>query len=254
MAGRKSTRAPHGIVWLLTVALCVLTILAGCTGGQQATETAGESQEQAVQEDAGEAQGTVADDEERQEANALAKELLAEANVVEPAITQALQSFEDDTATLVGLDFRIKGEDSLTRKILSDAHTEEISLAEAAANISDVVRYTYAIDPKVYVDKTTEVLKALEDAGYTVVKFKNFWAGDLYKGLNTKLLTPDGMMIEVQFHTPESYDTKEREHEYYEVSRAEDATEEEVAEAERMLREFNESLEIPPGALEFAWE
>lgn len=256
MRRRKAVGGTHGVARCLACALVALAMLAGCTGQQQATEAAQpaiESQEQSLQDDAGEAQ-SVRDDEELREANALAQERLAEGREVEPAITQTLQSFEDDSARLMGLEHRLKGEKSLARKIVSDAHTEEISLEEAADNISDVVRYTFAIDSPVYVSMTTEVLKSLEDMGYTVVKFKNYWADDLYKGLNTKLLTPDGYLFELQFHTPESLDVKERTHVYYEAARSEDATEEEVAEAERMERELIAGLEIPPGALEFAWE
>lgn len=256
MSERRVVHVPRGVVWYLVGLVCVLTVLVGCTAQQQATETTQqetESQAQSSQEGAGEAQTAVAQ-EEQEAANALAKGLLDKAKVVEPAITQKLQSFEDDTTKLVSLEHRLKTEESLTRKILTNAHTEEISLEEAAADIGDVVRYTMCIDSPVYVSRATEVLKALEDMGCTVRKFKNLWAGDMYKGLNTSIETSDGIVFELQFHTPESYDVKEQTHGYYEIARAEDATEEEVAEANRMRRQLNEGLEIPPGALEFTWK
>ena len=52
---------------------------------------------------------------------------------------------ESDTAYLQGLENRIKSEESLTRKILSDAQEKNVSLEAAAAEIGDVLRYTLCI-------------------------------------------------------------------------------------------------------------
>jgi len=48
---------------------------------------------------------------------------------------------------LAGLNNRLKTLDSLTRKIKSDSITQGISLAKAAAKISDALRYTMVIEP-----------------------------------------------------------------------------------------------------------
>jgi hypothetical protein len=53
-------------------------------------------------------------------------------------------------------------------------------------------------------------MRQLEDAGYTNVKVKNtFKPGSPYKGINTTFGTPDGQSFELQFHTPESFNTKQ---------------------------------------------
>ena len=152
------------------------------------------------------------------------------------------------------MDHRFKSQESLARKILLNAHTEEISLEEAADDINDVLRYTMCLEPGVYVSKATDMLKGLEAKGYTVVQFKNKWGGDLYKGLNTLIKAPSGIVFELQFHTPDSYKVYNETHQYYEIARAEDSTEEQVEEANRKRRELNEGLAVPEGALEFKWE
>ena len=263
MSRNVAARAPRAVVWCLACVLLALVMLAGCATGDDASDTANQpaqSQVATVREDPYEEQPATPDEgqpatpDEEQTARALAKEILARAREVEPAVTQDLKSLEDEAAQLAGLDFRLKGEDSLARKIVSDAHDKEVSLEEASAAIHDVIRYTFCIEPSKYVDKATEVLGELEGRGYDVTKFKNMWANDLYKGLNTNVATPDGTVVEIQFHTPQSYDVKQQIHEYYEVSRSEDATEEEVEEATSAERRLTGTVEIPNGAIEFTWE
>lgn len=251
MAHRHVLRASKGTTLLLAIVLCALIALAGCAQQPQASTS---EQSSAQSQTATASDDSATSEDEQEQANALAKEYLAVAAEYEPAVTKELQTYEDDQAKLVALDHRFKSQESLARKILLNAHTEEISLEEAAEDISDVLRYTMCIEPDVYVSKATDVLKSLEDKGYTVVKFKNKWDGDTYKGLNTLLKYPDGIVFELQFHTPESYEVYNKTHEYYEIARAEDSTEEQVEEATRIRRELNEGLTIPEGALEFTWE
>lgn len=259
-----------GIIAHLAGALCVLALLGGCAQQPQTTGASQEvEQEQASPAEADgktpadetDALGDQASDdpspanaEEQAQADELAKMRLDEARSQEPQVTQDLQSFEDDRGKLVGLDFRLKSQESLARKILLDAHTEEISLDESASKIRDVLRYTLCMNPDDYVSKATEVLKGLESKGYVVVKFKNTWDNDIYKGINTNIKAPSGIVFELQLHTPDSFEVKENNHRYYEIARSEDATEEEVAEATRIMRENCANLEIPAGALEFRWE
>lgn len=256
MARRHASHASNGITLLLVIVLCALIALAGCAQQPQATtseQPSVQNQTDSTQTDSAQEDSAV-DEGEQKQADALAKEYLDVAAEYEPAVTQDLQAYEDDQTKLVALDHRFKSQESLARKILLNAHTEEISLEEAAEDISDVLRYTMCVEPDVYVSRATDVLKSLEDKGYTVVKFKNKWDGDTYKGLNTLLKYLDGIVFELQFHTPESYEVYNKTHEYYEIARAEDSTEEQVEEATRIRRELNEGLEIPEGALEFTWE
>ena len=65
-------------------------------------------------------------------AEKLADELIEAAVRAEPEVTALLLSFESENARLVGLEHRIKSKESLTRKILTDAHDMEVSPEEAA--------------------------------------------------------------------------------------------------------------------------
>jgi hypothetical protein len=176
---------------------------------------------------------------------------------LEPAVTELMKSFESDTVHLEGLEFRIKSKSSLMEKIARKVHEKGIEVEEAAAGIADVLRYTMIINDDEYVATTKNVLDSFVEQGYSVAEFENHWA-DVdydYQGINTKLRSPEGFLIELQFHTPDSYDTKqEKTHKYYEIIRSEDATEEEKAEAARIQHELFAQVPVPEGVMEFTYE
>lgn len=172
----------------------------------------------------------------------------------EKKVTNSMKSLQDNNSELVGLDFRLKTQESLARKIYSDSLADNISLEEAASGISDSLRYTLCIDPANYASKVTESLTKLESEGYKVTKFKNFWGGELYQGINVQLEAPDGFKIELQFHTKDSFHTKEvLNHKYYEIARSDSATVEEKAKANEIMK-YNQSLvKTPEGASNLDW-
>ena len=192
--------------------------------------------------------------DEQAVAQALAGELYARAAAEEPTVTADLQAMESEYAHLIGLDFRLKTKESLARKILLDAHTLEITPEAAAAAIGDALRYTFCIDEARYVETVDSVLHTLDAKGYTVERVKNSWGSPLYKGINTKLRLADGMMMELQFHTPESYDAKEsKTHAYYEILRSEDSSEEEKQMAAEKQAEVFGQVPVPEGAPEYTF-
>ena len=187
-------------------------------------------------------------------AEKLAEELIEKAEKVEPEITAILKSLESKNARLVGLEHRIKSEESLARKILSDAHDMEVSPEEAAALIGDVLRYTLCIDEDQYVPTVDKTMKTFEGKHISVLKFKNRWGGEGYKGINTNLKTEDGFIFELQLHTPASFEAKEAEHANYEIVRSETATEEEKRAAEEYSKQIYAQVPIPEGAPDYVWE
>lgn len=190
-------------------------------------------------------------DEER--AAEIAKEYIAQAEVEEPAVTSLLREAESDTAYLEGLENRFKSQESLTRKILTNSQEDNMTLEEAAAKIADTLRYTLCIQDDEYVDTVDETLKKLTEAGCSVVKFKNTWGGDLYKGINTQLTTASGYLFELQFHTPASFEAKTVEHTYYEIRRDPDTSEEERDRLEALSAEVYQKVPVPEGAPEYRW-
>ncbi len=189
--------------------------------------------------------------DEQKEADKYAQQLYDAASKVEPTVTAVLKSLESDKAHLEGLDFKLKSVESNSRKILSDAHDMEISVEEAAKNIHDSLRYTYVIDDSNYVEMTKQITDTLVQNGCTIYKFKNFWANkDVdYKGINALFVTKDGVMFELQYHTPDSYDTKQnKNHANYEIIRSETTSAEEKAEAAKKQKELFNLVPIPEGA------
>ena len=182
-----------------------------------------------------------------------ARQLLSKAAAVESGITRDMQRLETAHAQLLGLDCRLKSEDSLARKIESDADTRHISMDQAAPGIHDIPRYTLAIDHDRYQETVPTVLSALEQSGYTVEKFNNAWGGKYYQGVNVQLTSPDGVPVELQLHTPQSFAIKQASHGVYEIRRDPSTSEEEKAKATRLSLAYNAQVRMPQGADTLAW-
>ena len=93
------------------------------------------------------------------------------------------------------------------------------------------------------------------DRRFHLVKLKNLWNAEQYKGVNSQWRAPEtGTRCEMQFHTSESLDAKELTHQAYERIRAAAAlpTEERDFAEEQALDDFqsraNALLVTPPGA------
>ncbi|WP_026759877.1 hypothetical protein [Selenomonas ruminantium] len=184
----------------------------------------------------------------------LAQSLIAEAQEAEPDITRDMRALEQNGVYLTGLTHRIKAEDSLMQKILSDAVKDNVNLGQAADGISDVLRYTLVIKDEDYSHRVPEAMKKLTASGYEVVKFNNAWGGKFYQGINVQLISPSGVKTELQFHTPKSYAIKQASHGVYEIRRNPEATPEEVAEATVKSIAYNRQVKMPPGTKEIVWE
>ena len=186
-------------------------------------------------------------------AGTLAREKLARAALEEPLITAILRQMESDACSLQGLDSRLKSEESLARKIQTDAAADGITEDEAAAKIADVLRYTLCIPEDEYAATVKATLQKLTDAGCSVIKFKNTWGGFGYKGINSQLKTPGGYVFELQFHTPASYNAKEEAHKNYEAIRDPATSPEERNRLEEFSRDLFRQVPVPDGATELSW-
>ena len=183
------------------------------------------------------------------EAELLAENLFKKAESVEKETTSLMKSFEVDGRHLEGLDYRFKSQESLSRKIVTKSHQKGISLEEAASEIDDSLRYTLVSDEAGYCQMVDETLNRLEREGYTIKNFKNTWGDDVYQGINVSIKSPEGVSLELQFHTDASYYTKEHlNHAYYEIARSETATAEEVAEATEKMKANQALVNRPAGA------
>ena len=184
----------------------------------------------------------------------LAQSLIAEAQAAEPDVTRDMRALEQKGVYLTGLTHRIKTEDSLMQKILTDAVADNVDLGQAADGISDVLRYTLVIKEADYSRRVPEAMKKLTSSGYEVLKFRNAWGGKFYQGINVQLMSPAGVKTELQFHTPQSYTIKQASHGVYEIRRNPEATPEEVADATSKSIAYNAQVKIPAGAKAICWE
>lgn len=173
-------------------------------------------------------------------AHGVAAQLHKNALAVEPAITaKMVNSAERYGARLDGLAFRIKGKDSLARKIDDMAARSGITHEQAGDLISDSVRYTMVLADHNYTRGTAEVLDGFRAEGYTA-RVKNYWQkGDPYQGINVAMTSPDGTNVELQFHTESSLATKEVIHLDYEAYRTSGSNDERRMYWNRMIAEAN---------------
>jgi hypothetical protein len=144
------------------------------------------------------------------EAVAEAKRIRERALAVEPKVTELMKTIQENAGgEFVQLEQRVKSTDSLARKIDGDAVTEfDGDRSRAADAVSDAVRYTLKVGDENYAQSLDSTVKALEASGFTL-RVKNFWqSGDPYDGVNIKA-KKDGVEVEIQLHTPSSFEHKE---------------------------------------------
>jgi hypothetical protein len=175
--------------------------------------------------------------------------LVDKATAEEPKITQDIQKHTPANTKLEGLDFRLKQPGSTRDKLDKYIKEEGKSLSDAVASIKDLVRYTAVIPHDSYISGVKQTLDNLTHAGYKITSFRNTWNNPTYKGINTNLTTPTGQVVELQFHTPESFNTKMSNHHDYELERHPDATQTLREETTARMNQRVAALKVPSGAV-----
>ena len=113
------------------------------------------------------------------------------------------------------------------------------------------MRFTLEYSESRYTDGVQADVERLQGAGYKLLKLKNLWAKDQYKGINSQWGTPEtGLRIEVQFHTPQSREAKELTHRAYERLRDPLTSKAEETELEAYQRRVNALVKRPPGRIQ----
>jgi len=143
------------------------------------------------------------------------KALYAEKNV-----TDSMLYLEDSNTQLVGLNYKVKSLDSIQEKIARMHQNYGYNIQDASLDINDSLRYTLLVDSNNYESVVLYKLSTLRKQGYNIKYVNNAWNNPVYKGLNVTLTSPDGVMVELQFHTEGSYRVKQiLNHDFYEISR-----------------------------------
>lgn len=172
----------------------------------------------------------------------------------EPKVTRDMKYVvQHEGGELRGLEYRVKSEDSLLRKLKLKGETKGLSPIQLVNDIKDVLRYTMVYPPVGWGLSVQDSLWGLEERGYRVKEEENFWEkGDDYSGLHYTLEAPTGINIELQFHSDDSHRLKEEKlHQMYEEFRDHRTPAKRKQELfDAMAKEWD-NVPIPDWALEF---
>jgi len=165
-------------------------------------------------------------------------------------ILPALRRLEaaDPDRQLAGLEHMVKGEDRLKEKLADELFGKNKTVRQALNEVPDAVRFTLRYDSGHYADGVLADVERLKVEGFELIKLKNLWDGNQYKGVNSQWCRPDtGSRFEMQFHTLESLEAKELTHGAYERIRGSAVTSAERREARVFQHRVNAMLSTPPG-------
>ena len=185
--------------------------------------------------------------EQNAEATKACADLRDEADqVIRPAVLRVEAA--SPGGCLAGLNHMLKGEDRLKEKIADELLAKPgKTVREAISEIADPVRFTLSYPPQRYAEGVLADVDRLKAEGFELIKLKNLWTADQYKGINSQWRRPDtGTRLEMQFHTPESVEAKEVTHPAYERIRGSDASPAERRELRAFQLRVNALLVAPP--------
>jgi hypothetical protein len=189
-------------------------------------------------------------------------DFLADSRAAEPRITDDLVRIVGDQpgARLEGLEFRLKGDESMYRKVSADLGYGDLpgvrgDVDSVLGNMKDSVRYTVIVPTESYAAGTRTVIDSLASDGYQPYgTFKNTWGADGYQGINSNWVDPgSGRVIEVQFHTEESFAAKMQTHTLYEMERLPGNTPETLADLRAQQQEIFSQIPRPADAPSLGW-
>ena len=149
---------------------------------------------------------------------------------------------------LAGREHMLKGEDRLKEKMADELRAPGITVRRALGKVADGVRFTLEYPSERYAEGVLADVDRIKAEGFLLIKLKNLWHADQYKGVNSQWLAPEtGTRCEIQFHTPESLDAKELTHQAYERIRGRSLSPEEERGLTDFQRRANAPLVAPPG-------
>jgi hypothetical protein len=158
----------------------------------------------------------------------------------------------DPGRRLAGLEHMLKGEDRLKEKIAERLrYNPDWTSKQALEEVPDAVRFTLTYSDDLYADGVRTDVDRLQTEGFELVKLKNLWTKEQYKGINSQWRMPEtGVRFEVQFHTPTSLDAKELTHKAYERLRNPATNAVEEVRLEDYQRRANRQVPLPPRVFE----
>ena len=177
--------------------------------------------------------------------------------VITDTIKQVAEKIHTEAA---GLEYRVKERKSFLEKMALDANDSKDPkfIKELLDGTHDIIRYTYLGSPQDLKRVFDDAVEELESRGYTLKSVKNTWKkGTPYKGINCTFEAPDKKgpspdaghtQFELQFHTPESFEMKQRTHKDYKEMKNPETTPERRQELYEKMVELSDPLEFPMDA------
>lgn len=170
----------------------------------------------------------------------LSSKIYKKAKVKEPKITKDVKSAISKTNALsYGLENRLKTEKSINRK-----------LKTGKIDIKDAVRYTAVSNDKDFVNNYKKIKHELYKKGYTESRCKNNW--ELYskgmvkhKSVQSTFVDKNNYSFEIQFHTHDSQDVKNKKIPLYEEVRDPKTTLKRKKYLESQMDELAKSIKTP---------
>ncbi|GAA0620815.1 RelA/SpoT domain-containing protein [Kribbella sandramycini] len=169
--------------------------------------------------------------------------MLEAAAAVEPARTADLLASLPPGGTAHHLDHRVKSPESLARKLQNWQRTG------ITRPVDDVIRYTVLVQaPDELVAATSHTVQQLVDRGWRVRgAVHSYTDGSRYKGIHCHLEVPEGLRVEVQFHSAASMKVKDMTTPWYEIERSATATASERSAAREKCMRASDTLQAPAG-------
>lgn len=169
----------------------------------------------------------------------------------EPQITKDVtNAIQSSGGKMYGLEHRLKTRESINRKIHTDSQEKGISLADAAKDLKDAVRYTSIADDNGFVSSYLKTKRSLEQKGYTEVRCRNYF--DMYakgeakhKSVQCVYEDKNGYKFEIQFHTPSSQKAKDLKVPIYEERRKPGNSNKRNAELEQQMDALARDVTTP---------
>ena len=184
------------------------------------------------------------------EENLVTEHALDRVHDAEREVTGTMQAVEAEVpgARLVGLEHRLKGMERFKEKVSTELRAKpDRSIDEITGRMADAFRYTYQCDVDSYVSSYNKISGSLELHGNELILRRNLWDSPDYKGVNTRWLTSNGQVFEVQFHTADSFQAKQLTHGAYERLRTKAASSAERPELEFFQQTATSNVRVPVG-------
>lgn len=180
------------------------------------------------------------------------QEVYAKAKIAEPYITNDMLNIASSLGnTMADLAYAIKEASHVEWKL--EKNTKSFSnrtIEQEMDIINDLVRYTQICPHEKIAETTKKTLDLLKDKGYQVYSLDNKFVHPHkktgYRGMHILAFSPCGQKIELQIHSPISFEAKNKGHEIYKQVSLNRISEEEKEKAIAEAKRIHGSFDNPP--------